>query len=200
MAQNAHALLNKKSSLPIAVKDIIIVVAGVAIVWAGLWLALGTKNPFYVVSSESMVPVLKVNDVLVVRDGGTFDELKVGDIIVFNRPDGGDKVIVHRIAEISEGRDGDKVLRTKGDANPASIPGTDYPIKRSDYIGKVVYVLPGVGLVTKIISPPVNYIIIAVILVILLFNRMGRKGKDAPSPPASGTDNTSPPSGQPPSA
>lgn len=197
-----HALLNKKSSLPIALKDIIIVGVGVAVVWGGLWLALGTKNPFYVVSSESMVPVLKVNDVLVVRDGGTFDQLKVGDIIVFNRPDGGDKVIVHRIAEISEGRNGDKVLRTKGDANPASIPGTDYPITRSDYIGRVVYVLPGVGLITKIISPPVNYIIIAVILAILFFNRMGRKGKDQQAPPpASGTDsNTSPPSGQPPSA
>lgn len=194
-----HALLNKKSSLPIALKDIIIVGVGVAVVWGGLWLALGTKNPFYVVSSESMVPVLKVNDVLVVRDGGTFDQLKVGDIIVFNRPDGGDKVIVHRIAEISEGRNGDKVLRTKGDANPASIPGTDYPITRSDYIGRVVYVLPGVGLITKIISPPVNYIIIAVILAILFFNRMGRKGKDQ-APPASGTDSTSPPSGQPPSA
>jgi signal peptidase len=124
----------------------------------------------------------------------------VGDIIVFNRPDGGDKVIVHRIAEISEGRNGDKVLRTKGDANPASIPGTDYPITRSDYIGRVVYVLPGVGLITKIISPPVNYIIIAVILAVLFFNRMGRKGKDQAPPPPSGTDSTSPPSGQPPSA
>jgi signal peptidase len=197
-----HALLNKKSSLPIALKDIIIVGVGVAVVWGGLWLALGTKNPFYVVSSESMVPVLKVNDVLVVRDGGTFDDLKVGDIIVFNRPDGGDKVIVHRIAEISVGRDGDRILRTKGDANPASIPGTDYPITRSDYIGRVIYVLPGVGLITKIISPPVNYIIIAVILAILFFNRMGRKSKDQQAPPpASGTDsNTSPPSGQPPSA
>src|ERR1044072_5227831 len=97
-----HALLNKKSSLPIALKDIIIVGVGVAVVWGGLWLAVVTKNPFYVVSSESMVLFLKVNDVLVVRDGGTFDQLKVGDIIVFNRPDGGDKVIVHRIAEISE--------------------------------------------------------------------------------------------------
>ena len=195
-----HALLNKKSSLPIALKDIIIVGVGVAVVWGGLWLALGTKNPFYVVSSESMVPVLKVNDVLVVRDGGTFDDLKVGDIIVFNRPDGGDKVIVHRIAEISEGRNGDKVLRTKGDANPASIPGTDYPITRSDYIGRVVYVLPGVGLITKIISPPVNYIIIAIILAILFFNRMGRKDKDQTPPPSSGADSsTSPPSGQPPS-
>lgn len=178
-------------------KDLIIVIAGVLIVIFSIWIALGTLNPFYVVSSESMVPVLKVNDVLVVRDGGTFDQLKVGDIIVFHQPIGGDKVIVHRIAEISESANGDKILRTKGDANPSSIPGTDYPIKRSDYIGKVVYVLQGVGLVTKIISPPVNYIIIAVILAILFFNRMGRKEKG--TLPASGTGDA-PPSGQPPSA
>jgi len=190
-------LLNKKSSLPVAVKDILIVVAGVAVVWAGLWIVLGTKNPFYVVSSESMVPVLKVNDVLVVRDGGTFGELKVGDIIVFNQPSGGGKVIVHRIAEIAIDRDGDKIIRTKGDANPASIPGTDYPITQGDFIGKVVYVLPGVGFATKIISPPVNYIIIAIILAILFFNRMGRKDKNEPPAP-SGTD-AQPPSGQPPS-
>ena len=194
-------LNKKKSSLPVAVKDIIIVVVGVGIVWAGLWIALGTKNPFYVVSSESMVPVLKVNDVLVVRDGVTWNDLKAGDIIVFNQPDGEGKVIVHRVAEIATDDNGNKVIRTKGDANPGSIPGTDYPITKEDYIGKVVYVLPGVGYITKIISPPVNYIIIAVILAILFFNRMGRKDKGARES-SSGSD-TQPSSssspGQPPS-
>jgi signal peptidase len=178
-------------------KDLIIVVAGVLIVFFSIWIGLGTMNPFYVVSSESMVPVLKVNDVLVVRDGGTFDQLKVGDIIVFHQPSGGDKVIVHRIAEISIGANGEKTLRTKGDANPGSIPGTDYPITRSDYIGRVIYVLPGLGLATHYIVPPYNYIIIAVILVILFFSRMGKKEKGPL--PAAGTDGA-PPSGQPPSA
>ena len=46
-----------------------------------------------------------------------------------------------------------------------------------DYIGKVIYVVPGVGVITKVISPPVNYIIIAIILAILFFNRLG-SGKD----------------------
>ena len=173
--------MDKKSRLPIALKDVVIVVAGVGIVWAALWIVFGTQNPFYVVSSGSMEPVLKVNDVLIVRDGGSFDNLKVGDIIVFNRPEGGDRVIVHRIAEILQGNNGDKVIRTKGDANPSSIPGTDFPITRDDYIGSVISVIPGVGLITKIISPPVNYIIIAIILAILFFNRMGKKDKTAPA-------------------
>lgn len=191
-------MLDKKSRLPVAVKDVVIVVAGVAIVWASLWAYFGA-NPFFVVSSGSMEPVLKVNDVLIVRDGGSFNDLRVGDIIVFNRPDGGDRVIVHRIIEILEGRDGDRIIRTKGDANPSPIPGTDFPITTDDYIGRVVYVIPGIGVVTKIISPPVNYIIIAIILAILFFNRMGKKSKPPP-PDAGGPDRSSPVGPQPPSA
>ncbi|HEY7733270.1 MAG TPA: signal peptidase I [Nitrososphaera sp.] len=187
-------MLDKKSRLPVALKDVVIVVAGVGIVWAALWIVFGTQNPFYVVSSGSMEPVLKVNDVLIVRDGGSFDSLKVGDIIVFNRPEGGDRVIVHRIIEILQGNDGDRVIRTKGDANPSSIPGTDFPITRDDYIGSVISVIPGVGLITKIISPPVNYIIIAIILAILFFNRMGKKDKTAPAagPTAASADKQPP--------
>lgn len=176
----------KKAKLPVAMRDVIIVVAGVAIVWLGLRLAFDTNNPFYVVSSNSMVPTLEVNDVLVVRDGGSWNTLKVGDIIVFDRPDGEDRVIVHRIVEIDDRPDGERIVRTKGDANPASIPGTDYPITKDNYIGTVVYVMPGAGLVTKVISPPVNYIIIAVILVILFFSKWGRKKDATRDPPSTG--------------
>jgi signal peptidase I len=173
-------LLNKnQSKIPSAVKDIAIVVVGVAIVWLGLRFAFGTNNPFYVVSSGSMIPTLNVNDVLVVKGGtSSFGNLKVGDIIVFNKPAGDDRVIVHRVAGIYNTTLGESIIRTKGDANPGSIPGVDFPIRAHDYIGKVAYVIPGVGLITKVISPPVNYIIIAVILAILLFNRIGGGKKD----------------------
>ena len=173
-------MLNKnQSKIPSALKDIAIVVVGVAIVWLGLRFAFGTNNPFYVVSSGSMVPTLNVNDVLVVKGGtSSFGNLKVGDIIVFNKPAGDDRVIVHRVAGIYTTTQGESIIRTKGDANPGSIPGVDFPIRVHDYIGKVAYVIPGVGLITKVISPPVNYIIIAVILAILLFNRIGGGKKD----------------------
>lgn len=173
-------MLNKnQSKIPSAVKDIAIVVVGVAIVWLGLRFAFGTNNPFYVVSSGSMVPTLNVNDVLVVKGGtSSFGNLKVGDIIVFNKPAGDDRVIVHRVAEIYTTTQGESIIRTKGDANSGSIPGVDFPIRVHDYIGKVGYVIPGVGLITKVVSPPVNYIIIAIILAILLFNRIGGGKKD----------------------
>lgn len=179
-----------KSKLPVAIKDVVIIGVGVVAVWLVIWASFGS-NPFYVVSSGSMVPVLRINDVLIVRDGGSWGELNVGDIIVFNRPDGGDRVIVHRIVDIDEDGDGDITIRTKGDANPSSIPGTDYPIREDDYIGKVIYVVPGIGVITKVISPPVNYIIIAIILAILFFNRLGRKDNKGAAP--AGTDSANQP-------
>ena len=154
------------------VKDIIIVVIGIAIIWIGLRVAFGTENPFYVVSSGSMIPNLNIFDVIVVQGHVNFDQLKVGDIIVFNRPNGHDKVIVHRVAEILN-KD-PLVIRTKGDANPGSIPGTDFPITKDDYIGKVEYVIPQIGYVTRILTPPINYIIIAVIVGIMLVKQFGK--------------------------
>ncbi len=180
-----------KSKLPVAIKDVVIIGVGVLVVWLVIWASFGS-NPFYVVSSGSMEPKLQINDVLIVRDGGSWGDLKVGDIIVFNRPEGGDRVIVHRIVEINEDSDGGRTVRTKGDANPSSIPGTDFPIRKDDYIGRVVYVVPGIGVVTKVISPPVNYIIIAIILAILFFNRLGRKDKGAAPPGTQDTTSQSP--------
>lgn len=165
--------MKKRSGTKAIVKDVIIVAIGIAIIWIGLRITFGTENPFYVVSSGSMIPNLNVFDVIVVQGNVPFDHIKVGDIIVFNRPNGHDRVIVHRVAEILN--QNPLVIRTKGDANPGSIPGTDFPITKQDYIGKVEYVIPQIGYVTRILTPPINYIIIAVIIGIMLVKQFGKK-------------------------
>ena len=165
--------MKKRSGTKSIVKDIAIVAIGIAIIWVGLRVTFGTENPFYVVSSGSMIPNLNVFDVIVVQGNVPFDHIKVGDIIVFNRPNGHDRVIVHRVAEILN--QNPLVIRTKGDANPGSIPGTDFPITKQDYIGKVEYVIPQIGYVTRILTPPINYIIIAVIIGIMLVKQFGKK-------------------------
>jgi signal peptidase I len=171
-----YLLKKNESRVPSIIKDVVIVVIGVAIIWLGLRFVFDTGNPFYVVSSGSMVPNLNVNDILVVRDGNSFQDLKVGDIIVFDRPDGADRVIVHRVAEIFDDSEGNhQIIRTKGDANDGSIPGTDFPIREDDYIGKVAYVIPGAGVVTKILSPPVNYIIIAAIIALMVVTQISKR-------------------------
>ena len=170
-------MLENKDKKYSIIKDIAIIVIGVVLIWFAVKVVFNVDNPFYVVSSGSMIPVLNVGDILIVKDGNTFNSLKVGDIIVFNRPQGGDRVIVHRIIEISD-RFGEKVIVTKGDANDGIIPGTDFPIREKDYIGTVAYTVPKVGLVLKYLNPPVNYIIIAGIIGILIYTNMKKKNDE----------------------
>ena len=157
-------------------KDIIIVLIGVILIWVGLQLAFGVPNPFYVVASGSMIPELEIYDILVVSGNVPFGDLRVGDIIVFDRPADHSKVIVHRIVSVID--DDPRTLRTKGDANRASIPGTDFPITEKEYIGKVEFVIPQLGYVTQALKPPVNYIIIVTVIVIMVAKHYIRKKRD----------------------
>ena len=157
------------------IKDILIVVVGVLIIWLGLQIAFGTQNPFYVVASGSMIPVLEVYDVIIIQGHVPFEEIEIGNIIVFNRPSDHDRVIVHRVISITD--DNPKTIRTQGDANNASIPGTDFPITEEEYIGKVEYTLPQVGYVTQLLKPPTNYIIIVIVVGVMIVKQMMQKKK-----------------------
>lgn len=158
--------MTKRSISKSVIKDVIIVALGVIIIWIGLQLAFGTENPFYVVASGSMIPELQVYDVLVVQGHVPFEDIQVGDIIVFDRPTGHDRVIVHRVVSITD--DSPKTIRTKGDNNVASIPGTDFPITEKEYIGKVEYKIPQIGYVTQILKPPTNYILIVLVIGVMI--------------------------------
>ena len=174
------------------IKDIIIVGVGVLVIWFSLLMIFGTANPFYVVASGSMIPVLEVYDVLIVQgdcwnflsftdskncirfDWYTpFEDIEVGDIIVFDRPSDHNRVIVHRVASIID--DDPKTIRTQGDANPGSIPGTDFPITEEEYIGKVAYTLPQVGYITQLLKPPINYVIIAIVVGVMIVKEFVKK-------------------------
>jgi len=157
------------------VKDIIIVAVCVAVLWIGLTAYFGAQNPFYVVSSGSMYPELAMHDIIVISGHMLFEDVKIGDIIVFDRPKDHDRVIVHRVVAVVD--DDPKTLRTKGDNNQRSIVGTDYPITKEEYIGTVVHVIPQVGFITKILQPPINYIIIAVIVGVMIIRQVYRKEK-----------------------
>ena len=163
------------------IKDIIIVAACVAVIWIGLTAYFGAQNPFYVVSSGSMYPELAMYDIIVISGHISFDDVKIGDIIVFDRPKDHSKVIVHRVVAVVD--DDPRTLRTKGDNNQQSIVGTDYPITNEEYIGKVVHVVPQVGFITKILQPPINYIIIAVIIGIMIIRQISKNKKKALTKP-----------------
>ena len=166
----------KRSISKGVIKDIVIVGVGVLVIWIGLQVAFGTQNPFYVVASGSMIPVLEVYDVLIVQGHEPFENIEIGDIIVFNRPSDHNRVIVHRVVSILD--DNPRTIRTQGDANPGSIPGTDFPITEEEYIGKVAYTLPQVGYVTQLLKPPINYVIIAIVVGVMIVKQLGKKKKE----------------------
>ena len=142
---------------PCILKYSLVVFLVVVIIWLGTRFTLGINDSFYIVVSESMVPNLNKGDMVVINHNIPFNGLKIGDIIVFTTPgkttEGTHKVIIHRVADIIisnslSTRQEEEIIRTKGDANPASIALMDYPIKELNYIGKVVFVIPKIGLIT----------------------------------------------------
>ena len=179
----------KRSNSKGIIRDIGIVVVAVVIMWIGIQVVFGTEmltlegnqikvgGPFYVVVSGSMIPVLQVYDIIVIQGHDTFEEVEIGDIIVFDRPSDHNRVIVHRVVSITN--EDPRTIRTQGDANPGSIPGTDFPITEEEYIGKVAHIIPQLGYVTQILQPPTNYIIIAVVIGIIVIKQFTGKKKDA---------------------
>ncbi|RNJ78466.1 MAG: signal peptidase I [Nitrosopumilus sp. H13] len=164
-----------KSATRTIVRDIVIIAVGVVVIWIGLQAAFGTQNPFYVVASGSMIPALQIYDVIIVQGHDAFEELVPGDIIVFDRPSDHGKVIVHRVAAITG--ENPREIRTKGDANSAPIAGTDYPITDDEYIGKVIYTISQVGYITQLIKPPINYIIIVIVIGIMVARHVSKRKK-----------------------
>ena len=107
---------------------------------------LSKDNSTCIMIGNSMSPSIRDNYGMIVDSRFPFDKLNVGDIIVitsYGTSNSGQHItIIHRIAQIITDDQGDRIIRTKGDANSGSIPGIDYPIFRQYYIGKVIYVIP----------------------------------------------------------
>ena len=168
-----------KSSTKSLIKDVIIIVVAIAVIWLGLQAVFGTANPFYVVSSGSMIPALEIYDVIVVEGNTSFQDIKKSDIIVFFSPAkyelGEERVIVHRVDSIMS--EDPKIIQTKGDNNPRSMKNIDYPITEEIYLGKVEYIIPQVGYITQILQPPINYIIIAIIIGVMIVKQVYKKKK-----------------------
>jgi signal peptidase I len=155
------------------IKGVLAVALGVAVIFIGCKVAFGTGNPMYIVSSGSMTPALKINDIILVQKNIPFDQIQVGDVIAFINPADRGEFIVHRVAQIID--QNPLEIRTKGDANKDSITGVDMPITKDDYIGKVAFVIPQIGYLAKILIPPLNYVVIASIVGIAAVVPLSRK-------------------------
>ena len=118
----------------------------------------------YVVESDSMRPKLKKDDIVVVKKGFENDRYKTGNIITFKRKDG--EIITHRISKVILS-DMQKSYITKGDNNLAE---DDEIVKYDDIIGKVIYVMPYLGSLIKILKNKYFFIGCITILILVMFN------------------------------
>ncbi|MDA4116844.1 MAG: signal peptidase I [Thaumarchaeota archaeon] len=159
---------------------VVIIVASAQLVVGS---ALGS-SPVYVVVSSSMVPTLKIGD-LVVAHSVPFSNIHVGDVIIYIQPTPGGScpnpeglTIVHRVVNITSAG-----LITQGD-NRISNPHPDEPyewppVPTSCVKGVVFLAVPYLGLVSMIIPYPYNYILVGLILlfVFLAELRPSKEGK-----------------------
>lgn len=91
------------------------------------------------IGSGSMTGTINKGDVAIYKAIGENDP-EVDDILVFKKDD---RVIIHRIIEVVEISENEKVYYTKGDANPTP---DGYPIQREDIIGTVKMKIKYVGM------------------------------------------------------
>jgi signal peptidase len=134
---------------------IVSVVVGIVVTWAGV------NGSVYLVKGGSMSPTFNDDDA-VFASHVPFADLALGDVIVFDKTfEGLDRTYIHRIVEINE--DGERTVMTKGDYNELSLKGVDYPITESDCVGKMLFMIPYGGTVAKVLAPPTNYIMLAML-------------------------------------
>ena len=103
----------------------------------------GTSFPIDLISSNSMSPSLMEGDIIAWTPT-TMNDIKKGDVVVFKSyvswP--GEKLVVHRVADIIKDSKGKPLLETKGDANKwtdQAGPHIPEPYIREDHvIGKAV--------------------------------------------------------------
>ena len=128
---------------------LIVIVSLVGI--AALALLLLGYRPL-VVRSASMVPTLRVGDVIVVEEVEAAD-VEVGDIVTFVDPDGGDETITHRVRAVTD--DGRlRQFETQGDDN---ILTESWSIAETDTVTKVVWRLPAAGLLVTWVAEDRTY-------------------------------------------
>lgn len=118
-----------------------------------------------VVLSGSMEPAIMVDELIIVK---AEDSYEVGDVVVYQS---GSMMVVHRIMDM----DGERVI-TRGDANNMD----DSPVELAQIKGKVIYHIPKVGGVVRILKTPAAtlVLIVAAVLSVELPYQRDKEKKD----------------------
>ena len=118
-----------------------------------------------IVLTDSMYPEIQSGDLIICRSVAA-EEVKVGDVIAFVDPEGnGVSLVTHRVIEIETGPEGERLLRTQGDANNIADPT---PVPAENLLGRYVRRIPGLGNVVMFMQSTPG-LIVCVVLPMALF-------------------------------
>ncbi len=146
---------------------------------------IGGVQVYDVYPTPSMRPTLEVGDLVVVH-AVPYSDIKLGDVIVYSPPIPGggcvSEVIVHRVVNITSAG-----LITQGDnrfTNPRPDEPLSWPPVTPECVkGVVVVSVPFLGKISEAFPPPLNYILVAAIVVVIfameLFSGSKEEDKEA---------------------
>ena len=117
----------------------------------------------FTVITGSMIPVYDIGDILIVKEVLP-EEIKVEDDIVYQGEKGSfkGKTITHRVISIKKKEDGNYGIITKGVANLSQDP----EINQTQVLGKVIFNVPIMSFILKIITNIYVWMFIPVIILI----------------------------------
>lgn len=122
---------------------------------------------FYEAESGSMSPVIEKGDIIFVKMKQP-EDVKVGDIVTYAANEDGSVTVTHRVIKTYKDKDGQVMLRTKGDASPEA----DSPVKGKQVIGTVSTHLPLIGSIIGMLQTkpyiPIGLLIIGIGMVMIL--------------------------------
>ena len=138
-------------------KTLVIIGLVISVILLILPFVLYYGNDLMIVTSDSMVPNLNPNDLLIVKKTD-IDKITVGDIIVFNTHIEDIGIVAHRAIE--KFNDNGKItIKTKGDnVNEADA----WVVHDEDLIGKSIENISYIGI---LLVEPVRYTLVIIIII-----------------------------------
>jgi len=163
----------KNKTMKNAIKNIIfMIISGILVLYILMQLILPNMTikvfgfkPYNVIT-ESMVPVLNLNDVAVVRNP-KFDQLKEGDIITFLADinyDGEREIVTHYIHSITINDNNQRRYKTIRYDGPVPDPWT---LTDEDILGVYWFKIPVVGFAIQFLKSPFGIATVAVNIIII---------------------------------
>ena len=110
---------------------------------------------FFTVYGGSMAPTIPIGSVVAAKSVEA-SAIKVGDIITFSTGMGADKVVTHRVVEVSNDN-GALSFRTAGDNNAHPDGGA---VLAENVVGKVWFHLPFLGYLSSFVTTRLGFILL----------------------------------------